>query len=196
MDVSLPIRSVIPSLDGPVLAALVGTVRPVGLSEVQRLTGGRGSVAGVRKVLLRLVASGLVHSVPGGYVLNRDHIAAPAISELAQLHGELIARIRHVLEHWDGHVHVAGLFGSAARRDGDEQSDIDVLVVAESSDLDGLVETLAERIFAWTGNRAQVLGRTMDDVRRLRRAGEPIVEEWERDLIVIVGERRVLRATA
>lgn len=196
MDVSLPIRSVIPSLDGPVLAALVGTVRPVGLSEVQRLTGGRGSVAGVRKVLLRLVASGLVHSVPGGYVLNRDHIAAPAISELAQLHGELIARIRDLLEHWDGHVHVAGLFGSAARRDGDERSDIDVLVVAESADLDGLVETLAERIFAWTGNRAQVLGKTMDDVRRLRRAGEPIVDEWERDLIVIVGERRFLRATA
>jgi predicted nucleotidyltransferase len=196
MDVSLPIRSAIPSLDGPVLAALAGTSQPSTLSEVRRLTGGRGSVAGIRKVLLRLVETGIVDSVPGGYVLNRDHIAAPAIEQLARLHGELADRIRSALVEWDGEVLLAGLFGSAARRDGDERSDIDLLVVSDSPGLDELADNLATSILRWTGNDAQVMAKTVADIRRLRRAGEPILAQWERDLVVLEGDRRVLRAAA
>lgn len=196
MDVSLPISSVIPSLDGPVLAVLAGTSRPVGLSEVRRLSDGRRSVAGIRKVLLRLVETGIVHAVPGGYILNREHIAAPAIEQLARLHGELADRIRRALVEWDGEVLLAGMFGSAARRDGDEQSDIDLLVVSDSPGLDELADTLAERILRWTGNDAQVIAKSSPDIQLLRRGGEPIVLEWERDLIVFEGDRRVLRTAA
>ena len=71
--------------------------------------------------------------------LNREHIAAPAIEQLARLHGELADRIRRALAEWDGEVLLAGLFGSAARRDGDERSDIDLLVVSDSPGLDELV---------------------------------------------------------
>lgn len=91
---------------------------------------------------------------------------------------------------------LAGLFGSAARWDGDERSDIDLLVVSDSPGLDDLVDTLAERIPHWTGNDAQVIGKTSSDIQRLRRAGEPVLAEWERDLIVLEGDRRVLRAAA
>jgi predicted nucleotidyltransferase len=196
MDVALPISSVIPSLDGLVLAALTGTSRPVGLSEVRRLMSGRGSVAGIRKVLLRLVETGIVHSVPGGYILNREHIAAPSIEQLARLHGELADRIRHTLAAWEGKVLLAGIFGSAARRDGDEQSDIDLLVVSDSPGLDDLIDTLAERILRWTGNEAQVIAKSIADIHRLRRTGEPILQKWDRDLIVLEGDRRVLRAAA
>jgi hypothetical protein len=54
VDVSSPISSVIPSLDGAVLDALAGTTAPLNLSAVHKLAG-RGSMSGVRRVLLRLV---------------------------------------------------------------------------------------------------------------------------------------------
>ncbi len=77
----------------------------------------------------------------------------------------------------------------AARRDGVADSDIDVLVVSDDPELDDRVDDLAEQICRWTGNRAQVVGRTPKQIERLRRAKEPIVADWTRDLVVIVGDR-------
>lgn len=188
MDVSMPITTVVPSLDGPVLAALAATASPLGLAAVHARTG-RGSKSGVRSVLLRMVDEGLVLEVPGGYLLNRDHIAALAVELLASLHGELASRIRGAVEEWPTRPALVGMFGSAARRDGDSSSDIDVLVVSDDPDLDDRVDELAEQIRRWTGNRTQVIGRTPKEIARLRRAKEPILSEWTRDLVVIAGER-------
>lgn len=143
-------------------------------------------------MLLRLVSEGLVLEVPGGYVLNRDHIGAPAVEMLAGLHGELAARIGAAVEGWSVTPKLVGMYGSAARRDGDDTSDIDVLVISEGPDLDDRVDELSELISRWTGNRAQVVGRTPKEIARLRRAREPILREWQRDLVVISGERGAL----
>lgn len=191
MDVSMPITTVIPSLDGPVLAALAVRTSPMGLAAVQR-SAGVGSKSGIRSVLLRMVEEGLVQEVPGGYLLNRDHLAAPAIELLATLHGELAARVRAAVAEWTRPPSLVGLFGSAARRDGDVSSDVDVLVVSEDPDLDDQVDDLAEQIRRWTGNPAQVIGKTPEEIARLRAAGEPIIAELERDLVVLVGERSSL----
>ena len=197
MDVSMPITTVVPSLDGPVLAALAATATPMGLATVHARAG-RGSKSGVRSVLLRMVDEGLVLEVPGGYLLNRDHLAAPAVELLAALHGELVSRIRDAVDEWPTPPSLVGMFGSAARRDGDadSDSDIDVLVVSDDSDLDDRVDELAEQIRRWTGNRAQVIGRTPKEIARLRRAKEPILAEWTRDLVVIAGERAALGKVA
>lgn len=195
MDVSMPITTVVPSLDGPVLAALAATAGPMGLAAIHDRAG-RGSKSGVRSVLLRMVDEGLVLEVPGGYLLNRDHIAAPAVELLASLHGELTNRIRAAIEEWPIAPTLVGLFGSAARRDGDASSDIDVLVVSDDPDLDERVDTLAEQIRRWTGNRAQVIGRSPKEIARLRRAKELILAEWTRDLVVIAGERSSLGKVA
>ncbi len=195
MDVSMPISTVVPSLDGPVLAALAGTASPLGLAEVHARSG-RGSKSGVRSVLLRMVDEGLVLDVPGGYVLNRDHVAAPAVELLASLHGELVSRIRAAVEEWQTVPALVGVFGSAARRDGDVDSDIDVLVVSDAADLDDLVDELADQIRRWTGNRAQVIGRSSKEIARLQRSKEPILAEWARDLVVIAGERSALGKVA
>lgn len=191
MDVSLPITTVVPSLDGPVLAALAASTEPMGLAAVHAAAG-RGSKSGIRSVLLRMVDEGLVHDVSGGYVLNRDHLAAPAVELLAALHGELAERIRATVAEWHVVPWLVGMFGSAARRDGDVASDIDVLVVSEDPDLDDRVDELAAQIRRWTGNRAHVIGRTPADLDRLRRADAPILAEWTRDLVVLVGERASL----
>ena len=195
MDVSMPITTVVPSLDGPVLAALAATTQPLELAEVHGRAG-VGSKSGVRSVLLRMVDEGLVERVPGGYLLNRDHVAAPAVALLATLHGELVDRIRRSVEAWPVPPMLVGMFGSAARRDGDADSDIDVLVVSDDPDLDDRVDELAEQIRRWTGNRAQVLGRAHAEIARLQRAGEPILAEWTRDLVVIVGRGSVLDRAA
>lgn len=191
MDVSMPITTVVPSLDGPVLAALAGTTTPMKLASVHTRAG-RGSKSGVRSVLLRMVDEGLVLEVPGGYVLNRDHLAAPAVELLAALHGELTSRIRGAVEEWPMPPALVGMFGSAARRDGDASSDIDVLVVSEDPDLHDRVDELADQIRRWTGNWAQIIGRTPKEITRLRRAKEPILAEWAQDLVVIAGERATL----
>jgi hypothetical protein len=117
-----------------------------------------------------MVDEGLVLDVPGGYVLNREHVAAPAVELLANLHGELAARIRAAVAGWPGEVLLAALFGSAALRDGDASSDIDVLLVSDGIGLDSFADDLAGRVRAWTGNLAQVVGLTTAELRRLRRA--------------------------
>jgi predicted nucleotidyltransferase len=163
------------------------------LAEVHRRAGG-GSKSGIRRVLLRLVAEGVVHDVPGGYLLNRDHLAAPAVELLANLHGEFLARIRREVDGWTRPPDLVGLFGSAARRDGDASSDIDLLVVGDAPDVDD-VDRLGQRIEAWTGNAAQIIALTPGDLRRLRRAREPIVAVWDRELVVVVGDRRALEGS-
>lgn len=194
MDVSMPISSVVPSLDGPVLVALAATTAPASLAEVHRRAG-RGSKSGVREVLLRMIEVGLVDDVPGGFVLNREHVAAPAVAMLADLHGELVRRIRSTVDDWGGEVALVGLFGSAARRDGDSSSDIDLLVVSDADGLDDLIERLTGQVHSWTGNHAQVIGMPSAELRRLRRAKEPIVARWDAEVVVICGDRRALRST-
>lgn len=191
MDIHEPIESVIPSLDGPVLGALCATSAPLNLTEVTRRAG-RGTPSGVRNVLLRLADQGIVHQVPGGYVLNRDHVAADAILALSSLHNELIDRIRKTIQGWNTAPLLSGLFGSAARRDGDSSSDIDLLIVSKEQ-LDLEADDLAERIHAWSGNPAHITVRTPADLARLQAAGEPILSSWRTDLIVITGDRSVLK---
>ncbi len=192
MDVSMPISSVVPSLDGPVLAFLSGTTEPADLAEVHRRVG-RGSKSGVRHVLLRMVATGLVHEVPGGFVLNRQHLAAPAVKILAEIHGELIRRIRSFVENWNADVLLVGLFGSAGRRDGNTASDIDVLVVSDAEELNNFRDLLADQIRSWTGNRAQVIAIPSEELRRLRETKESVVANWDQELVVISGDIRTLR---
>lgn len=191
MNLSSPISSVIPSLDGPVYSVLVGTLAPLSLTEVHQI-GAVGSASGVRRSLRRMVSAGLVHEVPGGYVLNRAHLATSAIEVLANLYGELANRIRDVFENWDGDVLLAGYFGSVARRDGNEQSDVDLLIVSDAPNLNDLRNNLGEEIHAWTGNEAHIIALSSEELIHLRNAQEPIVANWQRELSVISGDRRVL----
>jgi len=61
--------------------------------------------------------------------LNRDHVAASAAMALAGLRTELWKRLRETLAGWTLKPMYASVFGSAARRDGGPESDIDLLLV-------------------------------------------------------------------
>jgi len=191
MNIASPISSVVPSLDGSVLEVLAGSSVPLTLSEVDRRAS-RGTPSGVRKVLRRLVNEGLVLNVPGGYLLNREHVAAGAVEALVTLRAEFLLRLRDEVASWTYHVDLVGLFGSFARREGDSKSDIDILIIGEDHCPDEVLDNLAVRVLNWTGNRAQVMALTHTDLRRLQSLGELIFAEWHRDLEVVQGDATVL----
>jgi len=89
---------------------------------------------------------------------------------------------------------LVGVFGSAARRDGGEDSDIDLLLVSDAVDAAERASELAGCVERWTGNSTHVVTVGWKDLRRMRRAREPILAAWEQDLVVIVGSRDALKA--
>lgn len=188
MDLSEPWAAVCPTLDGPVLAALAKTSRPLAAREVARLVR-RGSWGGVRKVLVRLAQHGVVTMQEAGnvtlYSLNRRHVAAPAVDLLVGLREELVRRLSEAITSWSVPAVHASLFGSAARGDGDVSSDVDVFVVrpqgvdADDPTWRSQVDQLAVDVLAWTGNHAGISEVGEGDIRTVRRsdAGQSIRAE-------------------
>lgn len=204
MDVAHPIRAVTPTLDGAVLEVLARTTSPLTAPEVHRLAG-VGSPNGVRLALNRLAHQGLVSAERRAnivfYVANRDHLAWPAVEALAGLRRTLINRLGEEMSAWEvGPVH-ASLFGSAARGDGDADSDIDLLVIRpdrideEAPPWAEQIDRLRELIPAWTGNHCHVFELNQSRLTEHIRARDPIVDEWRRDAVRIAGDelRHVLR---
>jgi len=123
----------------------------------------------VNDVLRHLADSGIVlcekRPTSNFYRLNHDHVAAEGILLLAGMSATLAARIRAELENWSIRPQAAWLFGSAARGEGTEQSDIDIFLVLPASDLDSAAvdiwerqtQALTEKIMAWSGNRCEVV---------------------------------------
>jgi predicted nucleotidyltransferase len=115
-----------------VLAALAAAGKPLTVGQVAHLAA-RGSEIGIRRSLARLVEQGTVRATLVGrnqvHELNRDHVAAQIAEALAGLRTELWKRFRSELESWRPRPLYACVFGSAARQDGDETSDIDLLLV-------------------------------------------------------------------
>ena len=132
MDMGDPTRSVTPTLDGPVLAVLASAGRPLTVGDVATATS-RGSEIGVRRCLARLVDQGIVQATEMGrnrvHQLNRDHVAAPIADLMANLRIELWKRMRYEIGKWKPQPLYACVFGSAARGDGDIDSDVDLLLV-------------------------------------------------------------------
>lgn len=195
MNVAHPFRALFPALDGVVLSVLARTTRPRTGREIARIS--ERSPAGVRSVLERLVEQGLVDCERAGnafvYTLNRDHLAAPAVEDLVDLRLKLLERLRRQIGDWSiAPVH-SSLFGSAARGDGDEGSDIDLLVVrpgdvAEDdptwrAQLDGL----AEGVRRWTGNHAGIVELSTKQLASLKRRRPPVLRELDTDAVTLSG---------
>jgi predicted nucleotidyltransferase len=124
------------TLDGPVLVALALAAKPLTVSELAG-NATRGSEIGIRKSLGRLVAQGIATATELGntrvYSLNNDHVAAEVALGLARLRPRLWEKIERSLEGWRVQPLYACVFGSAARHEGDAESDIDLLLVRPST---------------------------------------------------------------
>lgn len=206
MDLSSPIRSVIPSVHGAVLAVLARSDVPLSGRRTAELTGGRASQARVNQVLRELTVAGLVlrdeHPPAYLYRLNREHLAAGAVVALADLREQLLSQIRDTVKGWEEPAVAVWLFGSAARGDGGPASDIDVLVLRpDTVDEDEpswlrQVDDLAAQVATWTGNHCEVLEYSTEQFAGLVAAGEPLTSDLRTEALRISGdtvERRLRR---
>lgn len=131
--------------------------KPLTVGEVAALMP-RGSEIGVRRSLARLVEQGIVRAEEMGrnriHELNREHVAASVAEALAGLRLSLWKRMRSTLSGWNPKPLYGCVFGSAARGDGDAQSDIDLLLVraplAGESDPRRRPGGVAEAVAAYT----------------------------------------------
>lgn len=196
MDLGAPHTVLCPTLDSSVLATLARTTHPLTGREVARLVG-RSSHRGVLDVLNRLTDQGLVDREEAGraflFVLNRDHLAAPAVDVLARLSTELLSRLTTAFGNWKPQPMHASLFGSAARGDGDLQSDVDLLLVRPHGVRDDDAswieqrDALALRVRRWTGNHAGIAEVTLKELRALAERRAAIVAELRSDAITLFG---------
>lgn len=153
----------------------------------------------------QLVAAGvvLVEVRPRAklYTLNRRHLAAAAIEDLANLRGRLISALRAEIATWQRAPVGAWLFGSTARGDGDVASDVDLLLVRPSGvaedDPSWLEqgERLVDAVQGWTGNRCALIEYEEDELVDLMASDERLADELVRDAIALAGgmDLRALR---
>ena len=196
MDVARPYGSVASTLEGDVLVALAGTTRPLTGRQVAGLVP-RGSQKAVSVALDRLVEQGIVLRQEAGraylHVLNRDHLAAPAVEVLAGLRGELLARLRAAFAQWPIAPAHASLFGSTARGDGDTQSDIDLLIVRpagvddEDDGWRAQIDGLADAVHTWTGNHAGIVELSEAEFGALPVRRPAILDDLRADSIDLAG---------
>ena len=195
MDVSSPLRSLVPTLDSAVLAVLAGSESGFGPTQVARLAG-RGSRAGVQLVLDRLVEHGLVLAEPTNrgymYRLNRDHLLTPAVLAAVAVRSELLTRLTSAAQALVPRPVHASVFGSFARGDGDQDSDVDLFLLTEADvtadpSWQRQMRLLEDLVHSWTGNRLELLTLDRDGLATAARNGEPIVEALRTDAVVLLG---------
>ena len=181
----------------PILRTLAARSTPATAAQIYRITG-QGTEAGVRRAIERLAGHGVVVSEQVGdrvvYSLNYDHVLETSIRALLRAQDELPRRLRRELGDWSIQPVSAALYGSAARRDGDADSDVDILLVrpplttgARREEWARQVHRLRDAVRRWTGNRCQITDRSRIALRRLSAAREPIVAEWLSEAVVVAG---------
>lgn len=210
MDLAHPMQSVIPSAHGAVLNVLARTDEPLSGRRVAELTRPKFAQSRVNGVLQELSHAGIVlrQSAPPSnlYRLNRAHLAAEGIVALAGMWTNLVARIRADLDTWPIPPDAAWLFGSAARREAGQGSDIDILLIRPAGALNSeeissawqlQTDALTENVRAWTGNSCEVLDLDASELSAAVERDDRLVRDLRDQAVVLTGPdaRTVLRGT-
>lgn len=201
MNLARPLSVIAPTLDADVLQVLAGADEAFTGRQVAQMLG--RSEKGTRNVLQRLCHEGVVLRQSAGkadlYRLNRSHLAAPCILEVAQLQNELLRRIRADLESWAQPPIYAAIFGSAARGDMTLDSDIDLFVVRPDAVIDDdtawsdHLSALCQRIAQWTGNDARPFELGEAEVVGDARSHSLLLSNVAQDAIRVIGPPDYLR---
>lgn len=195
MDLGRPLTVITPTVDADVLAVLARADASFTGRQTHRLVG-RHSEAGVRNALERLARQGIVLRSEAGraylYRLNREHLAAPQIVALAGLRQELFRSVASEVAGWQVQPVLVAVFGSAARNDMREDSDIDLFVVRPGADepddrWTDQLDRLAARVTAWTGNDTRVLDMNEEEAREAASRGDAVLASIRGEGIQLYG---------
>lgn len=195
MELSRPLSTITPTLDGDVLAVLARQDATFTTGALHRVLT-QYSEEGIRKVLQRLTRQGIVHSARVGnaysYRLNRDHLAAEHIIKLADLMNIFLARLTERLEAWEVRPVYAAVFGSAARGSMTMESDLDLLLVRPKDVPDELwaaqVDRLVEDVSRWIGNDVRPLQFAEAQIVTSGRE-EPVLRDVLSEGLTVAGSR-------
>lgn len=201
MNISDPLGSIFPGAHGAVLTVLARTFEPLSGRRVAALTDGQVSVSRVAQVLNDLSTAGIVlrEDRPPAklYQLNRGHVAAVAIAQLAALWPTVLDNIRGEMANWSAQPMTACLFGSAARGEAGPSSDIDILIVVDDTASapayrggpvwEAQLATLSEHVLAWSGNACEVLELTSTELRDAVARDDRLVRNLRSDAIALSG---------
>jgi len=199
VDLEYPMGAVLPSAQGPVLAVLARSGRPLTGRQIAQLTRPRVSQSRTAAVLRDLAAAGVVSATPAGsavlYEMNTEHLLYAPIAALVTARERLWERIVAQVATFEHEPVAVAVFGSAARGDGHVGSDIDVLVVRpDDVDDDNLlwrhdVDELDGAIQRWTGNAVDLLSWSPRELAEMADAGERLLDEVRADGRFLVGSR-------
>ncbi len=185
------------SLTMPVLRALDGRSLPASAAQIAR-TVVEGTPAGIRRSLERLSQHGICNREQLGgrslYSLNYEHVLYQAVRAALEANDLFVKRLRDTLSSWEPHPVAGVLFGSAARRGGDIESDIDVLLIrpkmsstVRKRSWAPQVHDLRTQVHSWSGNHLQALDWTESSLRRFAARREALIDEIRREGVTLYG---------
>lgn len=192
MILSRPLEDLISPDKAMILTVLERTGQPLTGRTIAALTG-TVSQSTTSRLLIELGRAGLVVKVPGGYEINRDHLAYRALESLLGARDELQRRVAQDVAEWDAPPLSVVLFGSAARRQESRHSDIDLLVVRpaavafDDTRWAADVANLSERVSRWCGTPCEVLEYSPSELAELQRSNDPLIVSLTRDGITFTG---------
>jgi predicted nucleotidyltransferase len=195
MDFRRPVEAVIPGAQGRILAVLAETTAELNLRTIARLA--RVSPAQASRVLPELVTLGLVErreAPPSAlFSLVDEHVGARAVRTLSRARGAVLEELGKLVAEISPRPASALVFGSFARGEADEASDLDILLVRpEDGDNDdrwvSSVEEFRAAARRLTGNSVQVLEATEHDVPRRLRSKTQVWHDIVRDGVLLHGK--------
>lgn len=197
MDFSRPVEAVVGGVQGRLLAVLAEVTTPLTLRTLARLAD--VSPAQASRVLPRLVDLGMVErrEVPPAsqFLLVRENVAAQLILALADARTTVLQRMGEAAADIRPAPRAIVVFGSFARGQADDESDIDVLVV-RPDDIDEDDQRWSESLEAWrrqvraiAGNGVEMLEASAADATAKLRGRSELWRDIRRDGIVVHGAK-------
>ncbi len=181
-----PFGGLMPGARGAVLSTLLRTDARLTGRQVHALVSDRHSLWSVQEALKAWVQLGVIHTETIGravvHAINEDHYTVAPLRSLLDPMAALTKTAAQIVG--DG-VEAVIVFGSVARGEAKEGSDIDLVVIAQSG-WDGRVD-LEDVVRKRLGNDCDVLVFTAEDFMSLAAAHEPVVDEILADGIPLIG---------
>jgi predicted nucleotidyltransferase len=193
VDFKRPVQAVVPGSQGRILAVLAETTGELSLRTIARLAG--VSPAQASRILPHLVRLGIVErrEAPPTALFHfvHENLASQFVLGLSRSRDYVLGELGRRTETLGVRPLSVVVFGSLARGEADEGSDVDVLIVRpegiDDDDWSASVEQWRRSARLLTGNRVEVLEADASEVGRLLRSHKPLWKDIGQEGVVVFG---------